>query len=236
MWKATDQFRIPAAVLCVALFLLPGRPVAHASALPPVGLVSWWPADGDALDAAGSNSGTPYGGVTYAPGMVGQAFSFNGQHAGIGVPDADNLKITGSLSISAWLLVTTYTTSADAGFILFRGDGRGGLDPYVLDTKPDGTVQFHLESLAKVVNLEAPVPKGQFFHVAATFDETIGLMRFYVNGVLSAQTVTDVAPFRDLDQNWKPGLGIGNHSGLPDPSHNYPFHGLIDELQLYNRP
>ena len=48
-----------------------------------------------------------------------------------------------------------------------RGDGRAALDPYVLDTKPDGTVQFHLESLTKLVNLKVPVPKGQFFHVAA---------------------------------------------------------------------
>src|SRR5438067_1047343 len=89
MLKATELFRILAAVLCVAALPLLGAPAARASALPAVGLVSWWPGDGDALDAAGSNSGTPYGGVTYAPGMVGQAFSFNGQKAGIGVPDAD---------------------------------------------------------------------------------------------------------------------------------------------------
>ena len=200
-----------------------------------MGLVSWWPADGNALDIAGGNTGTPYDGVTYAPGMVGQAFSINGQRAGIGVPDTDNLKITDSLSISTWIMVASYTTGASAGSILFRGDGRGALDPYVLDTQPDGTVQFHLESLTKAVNLAAPVPKGQFVHVAATFDADIGLMRIYVNGILTAQTLTDVTPFRDLDPNFNPGVGIGNHPGLPMPPHNYPFHGLIDELQLYNR-
>ena len=85
--------------------------------------------------------------------------SFNGQRAGIGVPDADSLKITDSLSISAWVLITSYTTSADAGFILFRGDGRGALDPYALVTKPDGTVQFHLESLTKLVTWTRRCPK-----------------------------------------------------------------------------
>src|SRR5438445_2694060 len=158
MFGTVGLSRIVTAALYLCALSVTGA-AAAATALPPVGLVGWWPGDGDALDIAGGNNGTAHDGVTYAPGMVGQAFSFNGQRAGIGVRDAENLKIAGSLSISAWILVASYTTSADAGFILFRGDGRGGLDPYVLDTKPDGTVQFHLESLTKLVNLEAAVPK-----------------------------------------------------------------------------
>ncbi len=234
MFGTVGLSRIVTAALYLCALPLAGAPAA-AAVLHPVGLVSWWPADGDALDIAGGNDGTPHDGVTYAPGMVGQAFSFNGQRAGIGVRDAENLKITGSLSISAWILVASFPAGGSAGNILFRGDGRAALDPYVLDAAADGTVQFHLESLTKQANLYAPVPKGQFFHVAATFDANIGLMRIYVNGALAAQTITDAIPFRDLDPSFNPGVGIGNHSGLPKPPLNYPFHGLIDELQLYNR-
>jgi hypothetical protein len=79
------------------------------------------------------------------------------------------------------------------------------------------------------------VPSSQFIHVVATFDSTIGLMRIYLNGVLAAQTVTPVVPFRELDPNANPGCAIGNHSGFPTSPHNHPFQGLIDELQIYNR-
>jgi hypothetical protein len=40
--------------------------------------VGWWRAEGNALDSAGTNSGTPQNGVTYVSGFVGQPFSFNG--------------------------------------------------------------------------------------------------------------------------------------------------------------
>jgi hypothetical protein len=206
-----------------------------ANALPSVGLVSWWPGDGDALDLAGDNNGSPHSGVMFAPGMVGQAFSFDGKRSGLTVSDAENLKITDSLTISAWIFINSFPQGGTAGNILFRGDDRAALDPYVLDTQADGTVQFHLESLTKGVNLYAPVPKGQFVHVAATFDAAVGLMRIYLNGILTAQMVTDVSPFRELDSHFNPSFGIGNHGGYPKTPHNGPFHGLIDELQLYNR-
>src|SRR5204863_6136731 len=45
---------------------------------PPANMISWWPADGNANDIQGSNNGTLQNGATFAPGMVGQAFSFDG--------------------------------------------------------------------------------------------------------------------------------------------------------------
>ncbi|MEI6194665.1 MAG: hypothetical protein WCS42_10075 [Verrucomicrobiota bacterium] len=42
------------------------------------GLVAWWPADGNAQDAAGSHPGTVSGGGEFVTGVQGQAFSFNG--------------------------------------------------------------------------------------------------------------------------------------------------------------
>src|ERR1035437_2844067 len=45
---------------------------------PPVGLVAWWPGEGNANDIAGTNNGIIYGGVSFVAGEVGQAFSFDG--------------------------------------------------------------------------------------------------------------------------------------------------------------
>jgi hypothetical protein len=44
----------------------------------PAGLVSWWRAELNADDCAGSNNGKVFGGVSFEQGVVGQAFSFQG--------------------------------------------------------------------------------------------------------------------------------------------------------------
>ena len=55
-----------------------------------------------------------------------------------------------------------------------------------------------------------------------------------MNSVLMAETVTTVRPFGDLDPASNPSIGIGNHGGYPTTPHNFPFHGLIDELSVYD--
>ncbi len=45
---------------------------------PPSGMVSWWRGQDDANDSVGTNHGTMMNGATFAPGKVGQAFSFDG--------------------------------------------------------------------------------------------------------------------------------------------------------------
>ena len=169
MPRTSPAFRLLAAVLCLGAFHLAGGTVQLACASPTGGLVSWWPAEGNAMDIAGGNHGAPHSGVTFAPGQVGQAFSFDGQRAGINVPDAENLRITDALTISAWIQIASFPVGHH-GMIFFRGDDRFGLDPYYLSTEADGTVDFHVESLTKAADLKAPVPAGQFVHVLATFD------------------------------------------------------------------
>src|SRR5205085_1655519 len=68
-----------------ATFLAPI--LAQVCTPPPAGMVSWWPGDGHARDIQGSNNGRLLGGTTFAPGVVGQAFSFDGMGAYVEVPD-----------------------------------------------------------------------------------------------------------------------------------------------------
>ena len=65
---------------------------AAAASVPP-GIVGWWKAEGDAKDVTGTNSGILLGGVAFAAGKVGQAFSFSGS-AG------DGVKITASSTLN----------------------------------------------------------------------------------------------------------------------------------------
>lgn len=197
--------------------------------------VSWWPGEGTAADAAGGNNGILYGGTTFTAGRAGQGFGFFGLNNGIKIPDSESLKITGSLTISAWVKVLSYPASAQLwSMVLFRGDDRFGLDPYFLGVRYDGVLVFHVESLTAVAEVLAPIPLNRFVQVTASLDDATGRMRLYLNGALAAAATTSVRPFKDLDSGSNPAVGIGNVGGYPTTPHHFPLYGVIDELKLYN--
>jgi hypothetical protein len=213
-----------------ALEVLEARCVPTAAAVPS-GVVSWWTANNTAADVYGLNNATLTN-VTYATGEVGKAFSFNGSNSRAELADSSSLAFTASFTIEGWIKVNGLPTSGSHGEILFRGDDRGGLDPYSLSVEPNGNLSFQVTpAVGNGSVLQTPISTGQWMHVAATLDDATGLMSLYVNGVLAAQTTTDVRPFANLDPTQNPGVGIGNGNGTS----NYPFNGLIDELSVYNR-
>jgi hypothetical protein len=67
--------------------------------------VSWWKAEGSAADAVDGNSGTLNGGVTFAPGKVGQAFLLDGVDAFVNAGNAPALHVSGGdFTVEAWVL------------------------------------------------------------------------------------------------------------------------------------
>jgi hypothetical protein len=83
--------------------LLPAPLCAQTNCTPPPsGLVAWWPGDGNALDLVGTNHGTPFGGATYAPGLVGQAFSFDGIDDVIIIPQSQSLDVQNAFTFGCW--------------------------------------------------------------------------------------------------------------------------------------
>jgi hypothetical protein len=210
---------------------LEDRTVPTAVAVPS-GLVSWWTANNTPNDVMGLNNATLTN-VTYAAGEVGQAFNFNGSNGWAALGDPSSLAFTTSFTIEGWIKVNGLPTNYNFGSILFRGDDRGGLDPYQLVIKPNGNLQFGISSTTTGASLEAPIPTGQYVHVAATLDDGTGAMTLYENGAVVAQSTTTVRPFGPLDPTQQPGVGIGNSNALSN--YDVPFNGLIDELSVYNR-
>ncbi|MEX2139362.1 MAG: protein kinase [Pirellulales bacterium] len=206
------------------------------SDMPQVGLVSHWTADNIAADAKGTNHATLIDGATYATGQIGQALTFDGVDDRVQVPDSPSLAFTESMTIEGWIRIASLPSTRNGGLILFRGDDRGGLDPYALSVKPGGTLSFSIHSgTNEAVAIESAIPVGRFVHVAATLDDATGVMRFYLDGALVSEKVTAIRPFGKLDPASNPGIGIGNHGGYPATIHNFPFHGLIDELKVYDK-
>jgi hypothetical protein len=192
---------------------------------PPTGLVSWWAGEGDAGDVAGGNSGTLSNGVTFAPGLVGEAFTFNAPNQIAVIPDSASLDPTNALSIEGWMLVTAYPP-VDASVIAAKEDIHG-VRQYELDVLHTGNQLVFMSTIGVPGGFLSyigtnSVQLNSWAHVAMTYDGS--LLSLYVNGKLdgtrpvTGPILTGTAPFTIG------GLGIGPWS----------FFGQVDELSLYN--
>ena len=219
------------AIRILSLLLLSIYWVGMATAGP----VSWWRGEGNAQDSIDGNHGALVGGTSFAPGVLGQGFSFDGIDDGVNIPDASNLHITGSLTLEATINPSSYT-GGDGALIIFRGDDRAGFDPYYLRMQPDGRIQFWMDDgEGHAVQLQSDVvPLNTFSYVAGSLDAGRGVMELRINGAVVASTFTAVRPLANLSPTNNPGVSIGNHNRYPPFVHNMPFHGIIDQVRIHN--
>ena len=94
-------------------------------------MVGWWSGDGNADDIADDNPGTLQNGATFAPGEVGQAFSFDGVDDYVQVVNEEPFDFgSNPFSISVW--VKTLSGRSFNEHILSKGDLWEGGDDYTL--------------------------------------------------------------------------------------------------------
>lgn len=200
------------------------------------------PASGPIIDSSGqAANGTAFNGPAYSSNVpfatvpqTGQAdnmsLSFNGVNQRVFVPDSPSFALTHSLTVEALVDVT----GSHGGYVLFRGDDRGGLDPYTLSIQGNGSnlsANFGITNAANAwAGISAPIPGvHQWLDLVGTLDDATGILRLYINGVQVASTVTAVRPLATLDPSQNPGLGIGNTQSA---NYNNYFSGLINEVRI----
>ena len=197
-----------------------------AAALP--GLTDWYRAEGNADDGVGGNPGTLVGPVSFAPGKVGQAFSFNGGSY-VSVPDSPSLSFTSAVTLDAWVNPATLNFSGGFGTVVAKSNYLAARN-YGLWVTSSGSVQLsYFNSSGANVYIENTVPglvsPGVWTNVAGVIDTVHGVMQVYVNGQLVASQATSGPMVADNVP-----LTIG-----ADDGGTYFFNGLIDEVQVYNR-
>ena len=179
-------------ILWIMLFVFLPVPLVFSQNCfaPPPQMISWWGAEGNANDSSGSNPGTLQGGVTFAAGKVGQAFSFNGVDGYVNVPDSASLNIKTAITIEAWVKPSN-PTNGDSQIIGAQ------IGRYGLQIQPDGRVQFYLEinvSADNQLTTVHPLQANVFTHVVGTYDPATGLQKIYLNGVLDNSRTTSGTP------------------------------------------
>src|SRR5207245_7056211 len=80
---------------------------------PPSGIVGWWPAEGSAAHAIGTNNGLLGRPASFGPGLAGQAFLFDGVNDYVNVADAPALRPS-SLTLDGWGMIVGCNTMRSA--------------------------------------------------------------------------------------------------------------------------
>jgi hypothetical protein len=222
------SIRVTFALLLLSVIAFAGQSAngnswAQSCVEPPEGLVSWWPGDGDAEDLAGQNDGTLENGATFAPGMVGQAFSFDGfddivRAAATGFPTG-----TAPRTVAFW--AKTDPSASEATGFGYGGEATGrGFYIFTADDDNGGRLSFSGHGGAyDLFSSSAPdLRDNQYHHVAATYDGTT--VTLYADGEPVA------AGSFSLDTGISGGACIGGRC----PLHEF-LTGDVDEVAVWSR-
>ena len=213
-------------------FAKPAAPLAEAAACvpPPSGLISWWPGDGNADDIQNDNNGTLENGATFAPGQVGQGFSFDGVDDHVFIGNPQSLKFTDELTIDAWINPNDLSEGQIAAIVNKWGQSQS-LDSYFFGiTKQGGVIEvvgaIGVLGIKDVGLYGGNIPANTWSHVAMTYDNVTGANILYLNGQQAASR-TKLGGIFASNQI----VLIGREeSHLPRP-----FPGLIDEVEIFDR-
>jgi hypothetical protein len=172
-----------------------------------------------AVDDAGGRDGQLENGTSRSDaGRFGRAVEFDGTDDIVTVPDDAALRLTGGMTMEAWVRPAAATNWRT---VIFK-EAAGGL-AYGLYANSDTDVPSVYLNGAHGVKGTSDLDPNAWSHLAATYDGT--LLRLYVNGSQVASTSL-------------PG-GIGNGEGPLSFGSNAvwgeQFRGLIDEVRIYNR-
>ncbi|MEW9549428.1 LamG-like jellyroll fold domain-containing protein [Nonomuraea sp. NPDC050783] len=172
-------------------------------------------------DASGNgNHGTATGTSWTASGRYGRALSFNGLTSWVNVPDSAGLRLTGGMTLEAWVR----PSSVNAWRTVVMKRHSGGLAYALSAGAPDRLPHARVyTTAASDLAGAAELPVNTWSHLAATYDGAA--LRLFVNGVqVSQRAVTG-----DLRTDGS-SLRIGGNGLL-----NQVFSGQIDEVRVYGR-
>ena len=211
----------------------------------PSGLIAWWSGDGSANDLTGAHNGTLMGGATASePGVVGNAFLFDGTNAYVEIPDAPDLH-PAYFTIEAWVrcdaLDTPTNNSSYPGqqYLIFHQNAEyyafEGFD-LAKDREPRGTLattndtwcfeQTSVDGDNVYVESVTRVQTNVWYHLAGVRGSNY--IQLYVNGKLEAQTSIN------FPSGWG---GEPLYFGTTgDYYWDHKFGGALDEVGFYNRP
>jgi len=229
-------------VLVCGNLMAPGAASASACVPPPMNMTGWWPGDGDAADLADGNPGSLEAGATFAPGVVGPAFSLDGAGAYVQIPETGS-QLDGytELTLDAWIvpdalgrqqaIVTKYDTQSIGGIYFLS------LEDDKLRMLACESCGATTESFVYATSDDPIAAAGVPVHVAGVWRGGAQI-ELYANGVAIPATTVAAATVPTIIGDSDAPVDIGRfHAGLSGgaPELFAYFDGLIDEVEIFDR-
>ena len=195
-----------------------------------LGLLNWWPGEGNATDIVGSNDGVLFGGATFGPGFVNQSFIFDGidDYMNIGQPLSESagtvdfwVKRNGPLSASSNLFSDLFIGSV--GPNLQRTPS--------LFVRSGGNLLWEFNNVT-VQDSGASLAIGPWYHVAMTWQPAGNAteVQVYVDGALVDTGIAGTPTDFQADVY----VGSYNLSTFGTTPQQFA-NASIDELDVFNR-
>ena len=239
------------AAFSLATAALVGRnPVAKtfqtAPFVPVPGMAAYWNLDETggttAADSSGNNNtgsyyNTPVPSTDVPPVPAGNLRSLNftatGSTQRVAVNDSASLRISGPITVSAWVKPTADTPNYQKGILEKWTSGASNIDGYMFrlawSSAGNNVPVFALGNGTTQVSIATgtPLTNGQWAHVAGVYDGAN--MTLYVNGTSAAITPNSGAGAIVPTAANTNELHLGSDYG------SNVFTGNIDEARIYNR-
>ena len=184
-------------------------------------LVAVWQGEGDATDTVGAYHGTIMGGVSFAPGQVGQAFTFDGISGWVIAWPSTNLNLVVGATLMAWVRLDRLPSEAGR-FMYVVGKSQGGND-LDLQIETDNRAKFYIGAGTHVSSTTL-IQTGSWYHVAATY-RAGQQIELFINGTREAVLDTGIV----VASNPNP-FSIGASTVFSGRS----FEGGLDQVRLYD--
>jgi glucose/arabinose dehydrogenase len=180
-------------------------------------------------DASGHGlNGTLTNGATWGTGRNNNAVSLDGTDDYVDLANPVGLRLTGSMTISAWVNSSAFP-SDDAAIVSKRGS-----DGFQLDTTVDHgarTIGFKLTGSGGNDMFRygaTPMQVNTWYHISGVYNASTRSMDVYLNGQLDNGVLegTVGAAQQDSPEN----VNIGRR-----PTGSFQFNGRIDDVRIYPR-
>ncbi|MCX6119406.1 MAG: LamG domain-containing protein, partial [Proteobacteria bacterium] len=165
--------------------------------------------------------GTTLGSSSPLLGDLDKSVTFNGSSGYINVPDLTPTKMTGNMSIEAWIKTGNAATEQAVIYNGINPGTNGGLNYYleIYQAKLCFGVTGNVWSQGT-----ATLNSNTWYHIAVTYD--LSNVRYYINGVLDRTVATTAVPSWTTNSQFNIGRYYWNNTNF--------WNGSLDEVALYN--
>lgn len=196
--------------------------------IPAIGLIAYYPFNGNANDESGNgNNGTVYGAILTSDrfGNIESAYDFDGVDDNIIVDNFMNFRLT-SWTFTGWINITGLPEN-DV-MIVGKDQDTAGKYNYAVILSTTGIITSQYETCTNEEDhkvYSSQVQSNEWIYFASVRDNNTGKHTLYINGNKVDSNIWNDTPC-DNEKEFQ--IGHVAHTGAPGL-----FHGVIDDIRVY---